>query len=58
MKYTVIDIEHKNNAWTARVGKYKDCFCDFEKSSVTIKIFQNKRPTREQFIEVYKRVIL
>lgn len=58
MKYTVRDIEYKGNAWTARVGKYKDCFCDFEKSSVTIKIFQNKRPKREQFIEVYKRVIL
>lgn len=54
MKYAVKNIEFKNNAWTAKVGKYKDCFCEFNDTKQTVIISQNKRPSKQDFINSYK----
>ena len=56
MNYAVRDVEFRGNSWVAKVGTYESCFCDFNKTKITLKIFQNKRPSKEDFIKLYKRV--
>lgn len=56
MNYAVRDVVFKDSGWMARVGSYKDCFCEFNETKMTLKIFQTKRPSKEGFIKLYKRV--